>query len=404
MMITARCGPVALMLAAGLASCTERGREGAQYFTVRDSAGIQIIESERPAWEDGRQWRLSEQPVLAIGVRDGAEEYQLYRVYGSVRLSDGRIVVANAGTNELRFFDSSGDFLNSAGRSGEGPGEFEALRQLFLIASDSLLVWDSRNRRVSIFDTEGAYQRSYSFAPFLNAPVFVNVVVPLSDATVLAGAFAYRSAQSAVEFGLSRDTIVLLHCDQQGELIDTVGAYPGTEWYTTSEYPRVDVPFARESYIVAHGDGFYFGDNAKYEISYRRTDGLVERIIRKEHGLIDVTPEAVEEQKQQWLAGISPERRQRVALMFEEVVGPPMMPAFSDLRVDAAGNLWVREYQLPGDSEPGWTVFSSDGSMLGTVVTPYRFTVHEIGHDYVLGRWRDEEDVEYVQLYELHKP
>jgi hypothetical protein len=35
---------------------------------------------------------------------------------------------------------------------------------------------------------------------------------------------------------------------------------------------------------------------------------------------------------------------------------------------------------------------------------PERFLVFAIGSDWVIGRWRDELDVEHVRLYELHKP
>ncbi|MGW8266986.1 MAG: hypothetical protein ACWGSQ_11490 [Longimicrobiales bacterium] len=49
-------------------------------------------------------WRLSEAPILEIGVREGEEAYQFFRVGGSVRLADGRIVVANTGARELRVF------------------------------------------------------------------------------------------------------------------------------------------------------------------------------------------------------------------------------------------------------------------------------------------------------------
>lgn len=393
-----------LLSLAVVTACSNAGRNEGAVANTRDSAGIAIVENQRSAWSRERAWRLSAEPVLSIGMREGPEEYQLFRVYGSVRLSDGRIVVANAGTGQLRFFDSDGRYLRSAGQQGSGPGEFRALRYVFRIAGDSLLAWDSGSRRASIFDAQGVFRRSYSPAPFADSPFFVSIVAPLTDGTMIAGAFRFRSAQDAVELGLSRDTLVLVHLDAGGELIATAGQYPGTEWYTTGEYPRVDVPFARGTFVEASGTGFYLGDDATYQISYHRPDGSVERIIRKAHDLIDVTPEAVQEQKRQWIEGIPLDRRQGVAQMFEDVEGPPTMPAFSEIKVDADGNLWVRDYQLPGDVPPDWTVFRADGSMLGTVAMPDRLVVHQIGSDYVLGRWRDEEDVEYVRLYQLHKP
>ena len=42
--------------------------------------------------------------------------------------------------------------------------------------------------------------------------------------------------------------------------------------------------------------------------------------------------------------------------------------------------------------------------MLGTMAFPINFVPRHIGDDFVLGSWRDEVDVEHVQLYELIKP
>ena len=52
----------------------------------------------------------------------------------------------------------------------------------------------------------------------------------------------------------------------------------------------------------------------------------------------------------------------------------------------------------------GWRVFDRTGRWSGTVTMPARFNPMDIGSDYVLGLWRDEDDVEHVRLYRLMKP
>jgi hypothetical protein len=382
-----------------------QGGDAVPSYSTRDSAGIRIVTSERATWTESRQWRLSDEPTLALGAQEDPEEYQLYRVTGSLRLSDGRIVIANAGTAELRFYDSSGRFLGSTGRSGEGPGEFGTISAVYEIPGDSLLVWDSGNRRISILDPRGAFRRALPPGPFAQEPVFISVVAPLPDGTLLVGAFSFRFAQAAVQLGLGRDTVILVRCDRHGEPIDTVALYQGTEWFTTRESPRTDVPFARDSYLASSSGGYYWGDNATWEISFRNDEGAVQRIMRTTTPLVEVTPEDVQAQKQRWLADIGRDDvRQQVAEMLEPVQGPPTMPAFSALRIDAAGNLWAQQYQIQADEPVRWTVFDPDGVMLGTVTMPARFFVHQIGHDFVLGRWRNDLDVEHVLMYELTKP
>jgi hypothetical protein len=51
-----------------------------------------------------------------------------------------------------------------------------------------------------------------------------------------------------------------------------------------------------------------------------------------------------------------------------------------------------------------WRVFDPSGIWLGTVTLPARFNPMDIGKDYVLGLWRDEDDVEHIRIYRLRKP
>ena len=50
-----------------------------------------------------------------------------------------------------------------------------------------------------------------------------------------------------------------------------------------------------------------------------------------------------------------------------------------------------------------WDILDPEGRWLGTIQTPTRLTIFEIGSDYVLGRYRDELDIEKVRLHTLHR-
>jgi hypothetical protein len=110
-------------------------------------------------------FQLASGPSLEIGRAGGDPSHELYRVSGAVRLTDGRIVVANSGSSELRYFDSNGDYLKSVGRRGGGPGEFTGDLKLLPYHGDSLLVWDARLRRFSLFDLNGAFVRVLAMPP-----------------------------------------------------------------------------------------------------------------------------------------------------------------------------------------------------------------------------------------------
>ena len=403
-----RLSPAAIRLCllslALLSACSSGG--GSFTAAVRDSAGVQIVENTDFAWPGGQGWQLSETPLLDIGVLEGDSMYQLYQVAGALKLNDGRIVVANAGSYELRFYDSNGEFLNAVGRQGGGPGEFGGLLWVRGYPGDSLIVYDWRNRRVSFFDDEGNFERSFQMQFLAKGggfPIYTGVFPDLS--LMVAVQEFLMSGEMKTE--LRRDTVVYLRTDPEGTLTDTLGALPGGEVYTNVDEGRAVAgvrPFGRYPQQVVSGDGFYYGSSDAYEIDYYDVKGRLKRIIRRAQPLLQITAEDIELYKQEQIeeAGVEG-ATQMIERLMATVPFPETMPPYSNFAVDVDDNLWVADYRRPGDEQPRWTVFDPAGQMLGVVVTPERFTIHQIGTDFVLGSWADEMDVEHVRLFELAK-
>ena len=138
------------------------GDGGGGHSLVSDSAGVTIVENFEPVWSTDDAWHLSEAPLVDIGVVDGDPNYQLYRVTSSARFADGTIVLANSGTQEVRWYDRDGQYICSAGGEGGGPGEFQALYRI-AISGDSTFAFDTRSSRITVFDRPGAMVRSVSF-------------------------------------------------------------------------------------------------------------------------------------------------------------------------------------------------------------------------------------------------
>lgn len=96
--------------------------------------------------------------------------------------------------------------------------------------------------------------------------------------------------------------------------------------------------------------------------------------------------------------------RRSLRQLLEDLPVPGTFPTYGDLQIDALGNLWAQDFLAPGEDTPRWTIFSSDGHVLGRISTPPRTRVLEIGGDYLLTRYVDEIDVEFVRLYALECP
>jgi hypothetical protein len=393
----------ATALLATLAACGGEGA-GPSGAVIRDSAGIHIVENTAPLWAEGEGWKLSEKPVLSIGELEGDPSYQLFQVYDARRLSDGRIVVANAGSSELRFYDGKGRFKGVVGRKGGGPGEFKGLADVWALADDSLLAYDFRNDRISFFDPSGEFVRSFQLQSLTGGKSSPSLVAPFADGSLLISARTmFFSPQT--EGGLRRDSVLYLRCDPAGALLDSVGWFPGPEWYVKSDEGIMAASsraFGRSPVATASADAFYFGSSDSYEIARYDGNGQLQRLIRRTHESLDVTPEDIESWIEERLADADDENQRAFwEKLYADMPFPQTMPAYERLIVDDEGSLWVEEYRRPTDEQPRWTVFDAEGVMLGEVETPPEFQVFQIGSDFVLGRWTDDLDVEHVQLYKL---
>lgn len=400
-----RLGTPSACLAVLIGLCGSEGGDSGEAVT-RDSAGIVIVENAELAGSADPDWRLSERPRVRIGTVEGDPRQQLYRVRDAAVLEDGRIAVANEGSHEIRLYGEDGRHLRSVGGEGEGPGEFRFLTWLQAIG-DSLWAYDRGTERVSVFAADGSLARSITLVGSGNLPSPRPLGV-FADRTLLARAFTTAYFEPGEE--VRRDLDLYLRLGPTGTVLDTLGRLPGNEHYLrASDDGLADfrVPFARASVVAVAPRAVYFGAAETWEIARYSMDGRLERLIRLARDPRPATSEALDRLLAEYQRQAPTEgARQGLEAWIDRVPAPPTMPAYSELRLDAEGNLWVEDYRPPfeEDAPPRWSVFDSEGRLLGTTTLPRRFTPYEIGSDFVLGRGVDEMDAEYVELYNLRKP
>ncbi|MCH8937306.1 MAG: hypothetical protein IIB90_16445, partial [Gemmatimonadetes bacterium] len=96
--------------------------------------------------------------------------------------------------------------------------------------------------------------------------------------------------------------------------------------------------------------------------------------------------------------------RRRLERWYLEMPLPDVMPMYSAFLLDADKNLWVEDYRPPSQGPIWYTVFDSSGTVVARIAIPLGVDITDVGSDYVLAVWKDELDLEYVQLYDLMKP
>ncbi len=390
---------------------------------VRVENGVTIVENAGLHVADSLAWTIDTSAVVRIGVVDGPPEYMIGRLAGMLRRPDGSILVADATAHELRVFDERGRFVRKVGRRGEGPGEYGWLTHLLPYVGDSVVVMDNEASRATILDPDLGYVRR--FRPRL---LETRARWPMTSHRLI-GFFAdgqpvlsdYLNVCGPRRMnGFCEDSVVFFRTDSSGATTGRFGRFV----YTRGESRRVpnrpnigwSEPHPQAMWAV-HGDRFYYADARRFEIRVHRNDGSLERIVRVAGAAPGYDRDEI------WPPQTSPptddSRESQTQRAFAEAFAtaelPDTFPAFSDLLVDAPGNIWVREY-VPGrymtEIRPRWFVFDSTGALRWAIRSPpamiryfrpYVHIVPSIGEDHVLASVRDPDGVESVVVYRLIK-
>lgn len=374
--------------------------------TVRDSAGIEIVHSAAPAWGPGERWTVGFDPLVDIGVVEGDSAYQLDRVSDAAHLSDGRIVVANAGSAELRIFDPTGRHLKTVGGEGEGPGEFRVVANVWRMTGDSILAFDAGLTRLSVFDPEGGFVRTFRLEHR------EEVGLPSADGVFGDGSLLILSGTGSFgpdDLGLIEGSEwIVSRYGRDGGFGQVLLRLPGAPRWGLSAGGQVSFPYLPFTNGLppraAHGARLYAGAADRFEIEERTLTGELAGRIRWKGELRQIGDVEMARYREHRLEAAPSEAvRRRVERFLDEAPFPDRMPAYRKLLVDDRGHLWVEHYRAPWESVPRWSAFDPDGRWLGEVETPARVRVLRIGDDRLLGMTRDELDVEHVVVFGLSR-
>ncbi len=328
----------------------------------------------------------------------------------------GRFWVFDDGSQSILLFGADGEFIRRIGREGAGPGEFRRNAGMVILPGDGLAEWDSRNSRISRFDSTGRYLDAMPLPGGFNTPNGIRI----DDA----GRLYLVRPLSAPRTGEIFGRIGLIRLGHEGHFLDSL--LP----------PDLDVP--RMRYIARH-DSSTMATSSRYAPTYLWTwlrhgafvagDGSAYRlviadgrgrptVIRRELDPVPV-PEA--------------ERVQEAALIRYELRrtdpgwqwdGPPLprwKAPLVGLEADRTGRIWAQvasasvalrdeELRTPRDAlDPlvhfgmpvVYEVFAPDGAFEGRIAFPPRVSFVEADGDLVWGLARDDNDLPAVTRYRI---
>lgn len=385
----------------------------------RDSSGIAIVENSAPRWAAGEAWTVAATPRLDVGGGDDPVA-NFTGLAGTLRLSNGTIVVIEPQGSVMKLIDSAGT-VTAVGRQGGGPGEFQFLVWAGRMPGDSILTFEAGGRRFQLFTADGAFVRNVTFTPDIGDqfPVPPIPVGAFADGTLL----TQRSSKPPFPFegpegSVKRDTALVVRYTQEGTPVDSLGVWPSAEMYGVNmqmgpQQMRVPMgrPFSPQLQAAVVRDTIYLGTGDTYEIRVLAADGRPVRIVRRLVERTRVTPAMIAEWKEDFL-GATDEMRQVPPQLMEQMRAsvdaapyPEQLPAYGRVLVADDGHLWVQ--QAEGTSLAGlggsrtWSVFAPDGAWLGDVTMPEGVTVQAVGAGWMVGQKDDEDGAPHVLLYDV---
>lgn len=364
---------------------------------VRDSSGVRIVATSAPA-RFPAPWQIAEAPDWSVGETEGAPEYLLSRVVGAMQLPDGRILVANGGTNEIRAYDSEGRLVETFGREGEGPGEFQYLRAMGRCQDDGITAFDL-NWQVTRFSSEGAVLgREVLRTPDGVAPY--NLACDPEGRILLLGWGMDWSASPQLGFHVVRDRLLLTSL--QGEDEAELGVWLVSERIGTPNGSRPH-PAGRATVFDLHDDQVFVGSGEQFEVEVRGLDGTLHALLRGPRLSLEVTDSLKARNLEVMLRGVEAARQPTVRTSVGEWDWPESIPAYTALQVDSEGVVWARAYSVDPLTGETWSLLDQEEGYLGDLQLPPGQDLLEVGNDYLLVLSRDELEVERVERYALNR-
>ena len=303
---------------------------------------------------------------------DGAGNLHLMDQAGGF-LGRARIVVV----------DSAGGLVAEFGRSGDGPGEFRAPRQMYVWADGSTLVQDIMHMGYHVFAAGGEFER------MLGRDLGSDMRPERTGGrSILGGSWDTSTGEEGraiLRFDLSSDEVAertLVEAwapreqEERSHTVENIEDMARAEWGFEPELLFDALP----------SGGVAFSDSSAYAIKLTDPSGAVSRVLRRPIRPLPVTEAMRREERERRRERLrnpsvnvrgtpSPDAMATMNFLVEgqmrEVENMrfyPEVPVVAAVRTTWDGTLWVQRSAEPGAEEPGpIDVLAPDGRYLGTL-------------------------------------
>lgn len=393
---------VPLVLMGMAAACGSPGDSGTAAGgpgpIVRDSAGVRVVENPEP---DQSHWRVG-RTLYMLGW--GPDDPQFTWIQSGRILPDGAVLIGEFGEGRIYRIGPDGSVLQSWGRKGEGPGEYQALDAI-LLQGDTILVSDARLRRMTVLSAEGEMLTTH---PMQGAFLHEASSVLQDGRILLIPGDAYMAVpETRPEWVFQEQPI--LAAEPGASRVDTLLSLPHLKrWY--GDRGGSPGPLNVKGRAGGLAEGFAWARSDEPEVRWYDASGELQQIARWAEPPVPL----ISEFKEEMVRNLEEVYRSRaaeesfIAARLSDVEtgldrhqGP--VPYWRWLDVDRLGNVWLSDYTMPGHPPGRWRVVTRDGEFQGWVDLPEIRDILDITDDRILGVRLNDMDVPALVLMELVK-
>lgn len=296
----------------------------------------------------------------------------------SVRMDEqGYFYVSDLGDCRIAVFDSTGHYVNSIGKPGDGPGEFRAV-WLRDIQGDVLTIYDSRHRRTTLYRTDGTLLEIFTFpkaAPMVmsqhRAPEDLMVVISMPYET-----------RDNLQYYQARFTTLTAELDTVGTaetaLVPTT--FRSTLYFGDQQMALYEpIPFAADPQaLYVAGTGVLLSTGVDPILWWHKLDGAVRMKISVDLSRVSVTAEdraARLARLNRLIDEAEGDRKRSLRSSRENIVFAQARPYWSSVSVDDAGFVWLQVLESSEEREEAgggflYRVLSPDGEYIGLTRRP----------------------------------
>jgi len=360
--------PIILFLSVFILLVSFGGQKAEWEGKIEIEDGVKIISNPREPLYGEIKFELEED--LSIG-NDNDDNYMFYRVRGIEVDAQGNIYVTDWGNHRIQIFDCNGNYLQTIGRYGQGPGEFQSFMQLKICDSSGKYYIRDGARFIEVFNKLGKYLEQ------------IQLEKPIIDFN-LNGKGNFVGIQMTIsEIELSK---TLCRFDTRGKVLNNYAKFPYEIFYQKRgemEY-AVSFPYPHDLFMSKIDEKkIVYAYSKDYELNVIDSDETLIYKIKKK-----ATPQnfSVKEKK----------RHKRFNI-------PPHKPFFYSIFTDSSGRIYVQKNRTSGldfKINREVDIFSKDGYYLYKSTIPRGAYIIKDGYIYVYVMDENRGD-ELVKRYKI---